>query len=412
MPKFTYVVKDTHGKSHSDEIDAINKAALIEKLQKQNYFIVSIKQLKSVASTKKRTIAKKKKKFTHKKAKLEDLLTFSHQLATMMEAGVTLLRSLNVIQTQIESEQFYKIINNVKNDVEKGSSLSLAISQHPKVFNQFWVSLIEVGEASGTIPVVLRKLSFYLEQQASFRSTIISGIIYPAILFIVAVGAITFFALFVGPRFEAIFVSMGADLPLITVTLLTIFKFIKSNFFLLIGAIVGGVFLLKRLINTYQGKLIWENFLFGLPTVGEVFRLIIVERFASQMAILIDAGVPILFALDITERLVDNNTCALIVNDIKESVREGELLVGPMERSGFFPAMCIQMIMVGEETGELSKMLKHVSAFYQDKVETFMKRFATIIEPFMLVFMGGIIGIIVLAMFLPMFSMGQLGGGG
>ncbi|MBU4333025.1 MAG: type II secretion system F family protein, partial [Candidatus Omnitrophica bacterium] len=161
----------------------------------------------------------------------------------------------------------------------------------------------------------------------------------------------------------------------------------------------------------YNGKLMWEKFLFSLPTFGEVIRLIIVERFASQMAILIDAGVPILFALDITERLVDNNNCALIIKDIKESVREGELLVGPMERSGFFPPMCIQMIMVGEETGELSKMLKHVSAFYQDKVETFMKRFATIIEPFMLIFMGAIIGTIVLAMFLPMFNLGQLGGG-
>jgi type II secretory pathway component PulF len=176
----------------------------------------------------------------------------------------------------------------------------------------------------------------------------------------------------------------------------------------LIGALVALFFMLKKFASTYRGKIMVERFLFSLPNFGEVFRYIIVERFASQMAILIDAGVPILYALDITERLVDNNSCALIVNSIKEGVKEGELLVAPMTRSGFFPAMALQMVMVGEETGELSKMLKHVSAYYQDNVETFMKRFSTLIEPFMLVFMGVIIGIIVVAMFLPMFNISQL----
>ena len=411
MPTFSYIVKDRHGKSFAKEVDIDSKGALIEKLQNQKLFIASIKEIKRPGKKGRYIAAQKQRKFTHKKVKLDDLLTFSHQLATMMEAGVTLIRTLNVIQTQIESEQFEKTIEKIKNDVEQGSTLSLALSKHPKVFNQFWISLMEVGEASGTVPTVLEKLSFYLSQQAAFSSTIISGIIYPAILFLVAVGAVAFFALFVGPRCEAVFKSMGAELPLITTLLLSFFKFLKSNFLLINASIVAGFFLFKSYIATYNGKLMWEKFLFGLPSFGEVIRLIIVERFASQMAILIDAGVPILFALDITERLVDNNNCALIIKDIKESVREGELLVGPMERSGFFPPMCIQMIMVGEETGELSKMLKHVSAFYQDKVETFMKRFATIVEPFMLIFMGAIIGTIVLAMFLPMFNLGKLGGG-
>jgi type IV pilus assembly protein PilC len=154
-----------------------------------------------------------------------------------------------------------------------------------------------------------------------------------------------------------------------------------------------------------------EKFLSSMPTFGKIYKLIVIERFTSQMSILIDSGVPILYALDITERLVNNNTCALVVNQIKEAVKRGELLVTPMERSGFFPSMCIQMITVGEETGELSKMLKHVAAYYQDSVETFMKRFATIIEPFMLIFMGGVIGIIIVAMFLPMFQISQLAGG-
>lgn len=410
MPKFSYVVKDRQGKTYKNVVDALHKTTLVEKLQQQGYFVVSVQELSS-STPRKKAPSKKLKRFKYKNVKLHDLLTFGRQLATMLEAGVPLIRSMDVILSQIQSENFHKVIFKVKTDVEHGSSLSGALGKHPKVFNQFWVSLIEVGEASGTIPMVLAKLSFYLEQQAAFRSTIISGIIYPAILFCVAMGAVVFFALFVGPRFESIFNSMGVDLPMITIILLATFKFIKNYFFLLVGATFVAVWILKNYFKTYQGRLIWEKIMFSLPTIGDIYKLIVVERFTAQMSILIDVGVPILFALDITERLVNNNTCALIVNSIKESVKEGELLVGPMERSGFFPPMAIQMIMVGEETGELSKMLGHVSRFYQDSVETFMKRFATIIEPFMLVFMGGVIGTIVLAMFLPMFNIAQLGGG-
>jgi type IV pilus assembly protein PilC len=235
---------------------------------------------------------------------------------------------------------------------------------------------------------------------------------YPAVLFVVCLGAISVFALFIGPRFESIFNEMKVELPLITRVLLGAFRFIKSNFLFVLMGIGGFLFLFKKWTRTRFGRLQMEKFIFGLPSIGHVYKLIIVERFSSQMAILVDSGVPILHALDIAQRLVDNVSCANVIGDIKESVRQGELLVAPMERSKFFPGMAIQMINVGEETGELSKMLKHVAAFYQETVETFMKRLGTIIEPFMLVFMGAVIGVIVLAMFLPLFNIAQLGGGG
>ncbi|MBI5149673.1 MAG: type II secretion system F family protein [Candidatus Omnitrophica bacterium] len=413
MPKFSYIVKDKNGKTYKEVTDAVSKEALVEKMHKDGYFIVSITEIIAPSAGKKKTgFTRTQKRFSHRPVKLPDLLSFARQLATMLEAGVPLIRSLGVIETQVDSEDLFKIVQRIRGDVEQGTSLSAALAKHPKVFNQFWISLLEVGEASGTIPAILGKLTFYLEQQASFSSSIISGIIYPSILFVVACGAIAFFALFVGPKFEEIFTSMNADLPWITVQLLTIFKFVRNKFFWLLGGFVLFIFLFRRYVRTYQGKMALEKFIFGLPTFGEVFQSIILERFASQMSILIDSGVPILYALDITERLVDNNTCAIVIGKIKDAVKQGELLVSPMERSGFFPSMCIQMIMVGEETGELSKMLKHVAAFYLDNVETFMKRFATIVEPFMLVFMGGVIGIIIVAMFLPMFNIAQLGGGG
>ncbi|MBP9854253.1 MAG: type II secretion system F family protein [Candidatus Omnitrophica bacterium] len=408
MPKFSYTIRDQNGKTFKDVIEGFDRNSVVTNLQKQNYFVVNVVEIKTGGSKKNPS---KIKKFKYKKAKLTDLLAFSRQLGTMLEAGVTLIRSLDVILGQVESQRFHEALKQIRIDVEKGESLSSSLAKHPEIFNPFWISLIEVGEASGTIPTVLSKLNFYLEQQAKFKSIIISGVIYPAILFSVSMGAVVFFALVVGPKFESIFHQMGADLPIITKVLLAIFKFIKEKFFLIILSIVAAVFLFKKYIKTHTGRMQFEKFLFGLPVFGEVFKLIIVERFTSQMSILIDAGVPILYALDISERLVDNATCAIIVSNIREGVKSGELLVTPMERSQFFPAMAVQMIMVGEETGELSKMLKHVSQYYQNMVETFMGRFATIVEPFMLVFMGAVIGTIVLAMFLPMFNLSQLGGG-
>ena len=413
MIQFVYTVKDSKGQTITDVIEAVDQESLVEQLQKQGYFILGIQEKKSgqeSSDKKDQKLNSKKHTFTHGGVTLEDLLTFSRQLATMLESGVTLMRSLDVIVSQVESKKFFMVLEKVKKEVEQGSSLSESLGKHPKVFNQFWVSLVEVGEASGTMPMILEKLAFYLEQEAAFTSTIISAIVYPAILFVVASGAIAFFAFFVGPRFEEIFKSLGTQLPALTVVLLSTFKFIQTKFFVLLGIMGVILFVMWKYYQTKQGRLNVEKILFSLPIVGRVLKLIVVERFASQMAILIESGVPILQSLDITERLVGNKTCEIIVGNIKNGVREGELLVAPMIKSDFFPPMAIQMIMVGEETGELSKMLKHVSKFYQTNVETFMKRFGTMIEPFMLVFMGGAIGVIVIAMFFPLFNLTSGGG--
>jgi type IV pilus assembly protein PilC len=308
--------------------------------------------------------------------------------------------------SQVESKTLHQVLVQVRNDVEQGRSLSSSLEKHPKQFSQFWVSLVEVGEASGTMPQVLEKLAVFMEQQAAFKSIIISAIIYPCILLFVCMGAIAFFAFFVGPKFEAIYTSMGKQLPAFTKLLLAFFKFIKQKILLIIAGCFGAGFLFKQYIRTAVGQMQFEKFIFGLPGFGVIFKKIVVERFASQMSILIDSGVPILYALEISEKLVENRTCGLIISDIRDSVREGKMLAEPMELSGFFPPMAVQMIKVGEETGELSKMLKHISNFFQREVEAFMKRFGTMIEPLMLLVMGGVIGTIVLAMFLPMFSLG------
>ena len=411
MPKYAYVVKDKESKTYKDVVEASSREMVVQKLQTEGYFILSLKEISPKTQFKTGFFLAKKKRFSYKKIKLTDLLSFARQLATMLEAGVTVIRALEVITAQTQSERFYYVIDRVKKDVEEGSALSLALSQHPKVFSQFWVSLAEVGEASGTIPVVFNKLASHLEQEANFRSTVVSSLIYPGILIGIATVAISVFALFVGPRFESVFKSLGVQLPVMTRVLLSTFRVIKENIILIFGGIAGGIFLLKRYLKTYSGQLLFEKIMFNFPKIGEVYKLIIIERFTSQMSILIDSGVPILYALDIVQRLVSNHTCALIVSQIKESVRQGEPMAQPMGKSDFFPPMAIQMINVGEETGELGKMLRQVSSFYQSNIETFLKRLSTVIEPMLIIFMGGVIGLIVISILFPLFNIAQLGGG-
>ncbi len=409
MPMFTYTARDHSGKIKTEMMEAFNEQALVEKLQSQGLFIIKVVPMnEKVKDQGPQRIAENT--FSHSAVKLEDLLIFSRQLATMLEAGVALLRSLDVCISQIRSKQFFNVTKQIRLDVEAGKSLSEALAKHPKVFNQFWVSIIEVGEASGTMPLVLNKLAAHVEEEAAFRSTIVSAIIYPLILCCVSVGAVVFFALVVAPKFEEIFTSMHTDLPIMTKVLLGTFKFIKTYFFYLVGGIVAVFFLLKSYFKTPIGTLHFEKIIFSLPIVGDVNKLIIMERFSSQMSILVSSGVPIILALEIVQRLVENQTCGYIIAKVREDVSGGKGLAVSMIKDNFFPILAVQMIQVGEETGELAKMFDHVARYYKGNVETTMKRFGTIFEPFMLVFMAGVIGIIVISIFLPLFKLGQGGG--
>ncbi len=408
MPMYNCTVRDVLGNMKTDLVEATNEQVLIDKLQGQGFFIIKFSEALEMAQSVK-VKNKLSEKFHHKNVKLEDLLVFSRQLSTMLEAGVALMRSLEVTLSQIQSKDLYEIVKQTRADVEAGKSFSQAISKYPKVFGQFWVSLIEVGEASGTLSNVLTKLAEHVEEQAAFKAIIISAVIYPIILCVAAVGAVIFFAFGVAPKFEEVFTSMHAELPMMTKGLLATFKFIKNYFVFLGGGLAATIFMVTKYINTPVGRLQWEQLLFRLPIIGDVLILIIIERFTSQMAILIGSGVPILLSLDIVSRLVENDSFCLLINRVREDVREGKGLAETMSKEDFFPAMAVQMIKVGEETGELAKMLNHVAIYYKKNVESFMKRFGTIFEPFMLLFMALMIGVIVVAIFLPLFKLGQGG---
>ena len=406
MAKFLVVSKDPDGMKETGVVEAADLDKAVSSIQSQGRFVVSIQPFdEEVFARAQNPGMTTPRKYARTHVKLMDVVSFARQLATMLEAGVPLLRSLTVIEEQIPSRKLSLALQSIKSDIEQGETFSRGLSKYPQIFGQFWVSLVEVGEASGTLPQVLLKLTAYIEDAARFRAQIIGALLYPAILAVVCMGAVIFFALFVGPTFEKVFKDMGTELPLLTIIMLAIFKFLKHYFFLIILGIGAIVYGLIMYIKTPIGRWQYESFIFSLPIFGEVVREIVIERFASQMGVLVETGVPILFALDIVERLVGNSICAQVVHDIREAAREGKLLADPMSASGFFPPMSVQMIKVGEETGELAKMLGHVARYYKQDVEDFMKRLSTVIEPVMLIVMGGIIGTIVISMFLPLFNL-------
>lgn len=404
MPKFYITSKDSSGKTQTSVHEAPDKDSAVMDAQAKGLFVVDIQPITESVKDSSSAISLSRK-FSRNNVKLEDIVIFSRQLATMLDAGVPLLRSLVVISDQVESRQLALSLEQVKIDVEQGQAFSKALERHPKIFTQFWVCLVEVGEASGTMPKVLKKLTEYMEDAAKFQSQLLGAMIYPAILLTIGMGAVVCFALFIGPTFEKIFKDLNATLPGITLCMLAIFKFMQTQFLLIAAVITGLVYFFKSYVKTPMGRWQWEMLLFNLPTFGNVIRLVVVEKFTSQMAILIESGVPILYALEISERLVDNMVCGAVIKDVREAVREGKLLADSLEHSGFFPSMAVQMIRVGEETGELSKMLGHVAVFYKGQVEDFMKHISTMIEPIMLVFMGAIIGTLVVAMFLPLLTL-------
>lgn len=407
MPYFRYIARDKDGKKKASIEEARDKETLIERLQAQGLYVIKVVPELGAKPQK----ISGKPVFKRGRIKLEDLVLFARQLATMLNAGVPLLKSLEVISSQVESQRFALVLERVKRDLEKGSSLSQSLSHHPKVFNQFWVSLAEVGESSGTLPVVLERLAFYLEQKAEFERTILSAMLYPLILVGICIIALVIFSFLIIPKFTELFGSFNMKLPPLTAAILGVFQYIRSKFFLIAFVLFLIISLVKKYVSTPIGRRWFETVLFKLPIMGTFMRDLYIERFTSHLSILVESGVPLLYALEISERMVDNLTVSAIINKIKEKVREGKVIAEPMQQTDFFPPMVIQMVTIGEETGELGGMLKKVAAFYESIIGTFLKRFSIIFEPVMLIFMGVVIGTIVIAMFLPIFDIVTLRGG-
>jgi len=412
MPKFAYIARDSKGAKVTGREEYSSADELISRLQLRNLVVVNIiPELKEEAHAAALQASARQQRYRRYGVTGDDLVIFSRQLATLLGAGVTILKSLDIISKQVYSRKFYNVLKELQKHMEAGLSFHEAMSRYPKVFSDLWSNLVDSGEASGNLAVVLTRLANYLERRAAFKRKIISSLMYPAILMVVGIGALLFLTIKIIPTFAELFKGFNVKLPLLTLVLIQVSYFIRKGILGIIGTIVVLFFILRRYIKTREGRRRLEQLQFKLPVFGEFFRSLVVERFSSEMSALIESGVPLLYSLEITEHSVSNSVMAGIVRKIEEDVREGKPLNSSLDKSGFFEPMVIQMVAIGEEIGELPQMFKRINAFYEEYTETFLVRFTAMFEPIMLIFMGLVIGIMVIGMFLPIFKLATLGGG-
>ena len=401
MPNFKYAAKDQDGKAVTGVLESADRQGAIAELRKKDLIIVSVSE--SLPGFKLLQLFGGKKSI-----KLEDLVIFSRQLSTMVDAGIPLVGALDILGEQMDNRTFGAIIINIRNDVETGSSLSDAIAKHKNVFSPLFVNMVKAGESSGMLDEILDRLAEYLEKTNSLQHKVKSALVYPAVVSGMALGITLLLLLKVIPVFKGIFEGFGAQLPTPTMILIKISDFLQRYFILGIMIIVGITIFIARLIKTPKGRLQVDSILLKMPIFGILFRKVAISKFTRTLSTLIKAGVPILSALEIVGKTAGNKVVEQAIDNVRANVREGENIAEPLTRSKIFPPMVTRMVSVGEQSGELEKMLSKIADFYDEQVDTAVSSLTSMMEPLIIAFLGIVIGSIVICMFLPIFKMSSL----
>lgn len=400
MPKFSFSVRDRAGKTITGTVVMDSREQLVERLREQGYFVNRITLVGE--NTLYERLDRAIQRMTP--IKLKDLSIFSRLLSTMINAGLPILRSLRIIVKQTENPHLAEVLQEVAKMVEEGYSLSYAMGQHPKVFNSLIVSLIKSGEESGSLDVVLDRIARDMEREIEIRQNVQAGIRYPVIILIAATLIVTLVMIFVVPQFQEIFRSMNATLPPPTLFLIRVSWLFRRGAPVLAVVVVFLIFASKYAANFPFWNRMLDKIRLRLPVFGFLLRRIALSRFARTFAILLKSGVPIIKSLTVVEDTVGNAVIANAVARAKVSIKEGERISYPLEETGEFPPMVIDMIAVGEETGALDDMLQKISDFYDREVDYTIDAFTTMIEPLLITVMGVVIGFIVVSLYLPLFS--------
>ncbi|MDD5428091.1 MAG: type II secretion system F family protein [Candidatus Omnitrophica bacterium] len=401
---FKYVTKDKDGKNVSGTIDAADRTAAITALRKKELIIISIDESKTALPFSGLFKAKKK-------IKIDDLVIFSRQLATMVDAGIPLVGALDILGEQMENKTFSAVIIEIRNDVETGSSLSEALSKHKKIFSQLFVNMVKAGESSGMLDEILDRLALYLEKTSSLQRKIKSALVYPAVVSSMAIGITLLLMLKVIPVFKGIFEGFGSQLPVPTMVLIAISDAMQKYFILCAVAFTFIVILVAKYIKTEKGQLQVDTLMLRIPVFGVLFTKVAVSKFTRTLSTLIKSGVPILAALDIVGKTAGNKMVERAIDNVRANVREGESVAEPLARAKIFPPMVTRMVSVGEQTGELEKMLSKIADFYDEQVDAAVASLTSMMEPFIIAFLGIVIGTIVICMFLPIFKLTSIAGG-
>jgi len=396
--QFAYKAKESSGKLVEGLVEAADQKAALARLRGQRLTVVEINQ------------KAKRDKFFKAKIKNNDIVIFSRQLSTLISAGVPIVQGLNILEAQAESPAFKAVVTVLRADIEAGLSIADAMRKHPQAFNELYVSMIRAGEVGGILDTILERLSAYLESSEALKAKVKSAMMYPTVVGGVAFCITIFLILFVIPVFKGIFAGFGAELPFPTRVLIGLSDLLRHYIIYILiagGAIGWGI---KKYIHTDKGQEKLDRLSLNLPVVGILLKKVAIAKFTRTLGTLIKSGVPILQGLETVAKTAGNKIIEKAIYSSRDSIKEGGRIADPLKKANIFPPMVIQMIGVGEETGGLDNMLNKIADFYDQEVDTAVKGLTSMIEPLIMVIMGFVIGAIVIAMFMPMFSMGELAG--
>ena len=419
MPRFTYVALDARGQESTGLMEANSSNEVIGQLRQAGYFPTSVYEegkggpdgriTRAAAKPRQAKTARSKANivlFQRKTVKPKLLMIFTRQLATLIDAGLPLLRGLNVLAKQERDTVLRNTINKLAEGVQGGGTFSESLAQHPRIFNDLFVNMVKAGELGGVLEVVLGRLAEFQEKAAKIKNKVVAAMVYPSIVMIMALGIMTFLLIYIVPKFEGIFHDMLGDKPLpgITRFVIGVSKFVQGHWLVLLGAIIALLAAYNFANRTAGGRSFVDRFKLRVPLFGDVIRKTAISRFSRTLGTLVTSGVPILQALNITRATAGNTVISRAISQVHDSVKEGESIVQPLEASGAFPPMVISMIDVGEETGQLPEMLLKVAEVYDDEVDNSVAALTAMLEPIMIVFLAVVVGTIVIALFMPLIS--------
>jgi len=417
MPRYQYVALDARGQEATGTIEADSQNAAVGQLRQQGFFPKQIaeegKAIKAKKAAQKQATTAAKKQinisipFLEKKTvKARTLMIFTRQLATLIDAGLPLLRGLTVLAKQEPDPVLRKVIMSLAEAVQGGGTFSESLAAHPKIFTKLYVNMVKAGELGGVLELVLLRLAEFQEKAQKIKNKVVSAMFYPAIVLVIAIAIMAFLLVFIVPKFEAIFADMlgGKPLPALTQFVIGTSNMVKNNIVAIIGGIIGLVIVYKIAGATKSGAVFLDTIKLKAPLFGDLTRKGAISRFTRTLGTLVTSGVPILQALNITRETAGNHVIAGAILKVHDSVKEGESIVHPLEASGVFPPMVISMIDVGEETGQLPEMLLKIAEVYDDEVDNAVTGLTSLLEPIMIVFLAVVVGTIVIALFMPLIS--------
>jgi type IV pilus assembly protein PilC len=404
MPNtYAYKVKDHSGRMIEGSLEAESTALVANKLRQMGYVPIAIDKKQTGGVKRELHIP-----YFSNRIKLQDVAIFARQFATMIDAGLTMLRSLQILTLQTESKALAEVIGQVRQDVENGSSLSQAFGHHPKVFNKLFVAMVRSGESGGVLDEVLLQVASTIEKQVELRRKIKSAMTYPIVVLAIVILILTAMLLFIVPLFKGFYKSLNGTLPLMTRVLITLSDWVVKLFPLIVLAVIIGAVLFKRWIATDSGRSRWDVFKLKVPVFGKLVHKTALARFTRTFGVLLRSGVPILEALEITKETAGNTVVARGLDDVQAGVKIGEPISHPLERHAIFPPMVVQMIAVGEESGALDTLLEKIATFYDQEVEATVNALTSLLEPLMILVLGASVGLMVIALYMPMFNVIKL----